>query len=172
MLIGMTGCGGGGNDGDANGAAAAAPAGPGPEDSGPITKAKMRPVLDGVTKDTGALPNDPERAALPADSSSPLAACSVTYKSYDKAASTLDLHQTNALAAALTGRGWTETKKRDVRKARDGTAVEVQAVFKKRGWTIAMDHYLGIDDQRLSLIAFEDACVKKAGGAEYVTPSS
>ncbi|MFB8208802.1 hypothetical protein [Streptomyces sp. NPDC056010] len=170
VLIGVTGCGGGGNDGDANGAAA--PGGPGPEDSGPITKAKMRLVLDGVTKDTGALPNDPKRAAFPADSSSPLAGCSATYKSYDKAASTVDLHQTNALAAALTGRGWAETKKRDVRKARDGTAREVQAVFKKRGWTIVMDHYLGIGDQMLSLIAFEDACVKKAGGAEYVTPSS
>ncbi|TRV72251.1 hypothetical protein FKN01_30540 [Streptomyces sp. 130] len=168
-MRGVTGGGGGGHDPGGNGAAAAAPR---PEDSGPITKAKMRLVLDGVTKDTGAQPNDPKWAAENAGSSSPLGACSVIYKSFDAAASTLDLHQTNALAAALTGRGWTETKKRDARKAPDGTVREVEAVFKKRGWTIVMDHYLGLHDQMLSLIAWEDACMKKAGGAEYTTPSS
>ncbi|MGW1126215.1 hypothetical protein [Streptomyces sp. NPDC002526] len=167
VLIGVTGCGGGGNDGDANGAAA--PRGPGPEDSGPITKAKMRLVLDGVTKDAGALPNDPEWAASRADSTSPLGACFVDYKSFDKAASTLDVHLTDGLASALTGRGWTEPKKRDERKARDGTVRAVQAVFKKRGWTIVLDYRAGAHDRTLSLAGFEDACVKKvqaAGGAE------
>ncbi|WP_346341929.1 hypothetical protein [Streptomyces sp. SID2563] len=169
VLIGVTGCGGGGNDGEESGAAAAAPAGPGPEDAGPVTRAKLRLVLDGVAKDTGALPNDPEWAASRADSTSPLGACFVDYKSFDKAASTLDPHLTNALAAALTGRGWTEAKKRDERKARDGTVRAVQAVFKKRGWTIVLDYRLNADDRTLSLSGFEDACVKKvqaAGGPE------
>ncbi|MFF7340846.1 hypothetical protein ACFZAT_26420 [Streptomyces sp. NPDC008163] len=165
-LIGVTGCGGGGNDRGENGVSAAAPR---PEDSGPITKAKMRLVLDSVTKDTGALPNDPKWAASLADSSSPLGACFVDYKSFGTAASTLDVHRTNALAEALTGRGWAETKKRAERKAPDGSVVAVEAVFKKRGWTIVMNYRLGAHDRTLSLGGFEDACVKKvqaAGGAE------
>lgn len=86
------------------------PVGARPEDSGPITRAKTRLVLDGVTRDVGAPPSDPEAASLMKSSENPLAACFATYKGFDTAASTLDVDRTNALAAALTGRGWTEVK--------------------------------------------------------------
>ncbi|MFJ3505732.1 hypothetical protein [Streptomyces sp. NPDC090135] len=82
VTIGVAGCGGDGTDRDANGtsAAASAPVSARPEDSGPITKAKMRLVLDGVTRDVGAPPNNPEAASEQWSSKYPLLACFVTYE--------------------------------------------------------------------------------------------
>ncbi|MCX4985808.1 hypothetical protein [Streptomyces sp. NBC_00572] len=165
VMIGVTGCGGDsiGRDEKGKPAASSAPVTARPEDSGPITKGKMRLVLDGITRDIGAPPNDPKWAASMAEPSKyPLTACFVTYRGFDTATSTLDVDRTNA----LTGRGWTETKKRNERKAPDGTVDVVGAVFKKRGWTVAMEYRLFSDNRTLSLNAFDDACVKKVRAAE------
>ncbi len=174
VTIGVAGCGGDAIDRNVNGTSAAtsAPVSARPEDSGPITKAKMRLVLDGITRDVGAPPSDPEAASMPESSKYSLAACFVTYKGFDTAASTLDVDRTNALAAALTGRGWTEVKKRNERRAPDGTVDVVGAVFKKRGWTVVMEYRLFSDNRTLSLNAYDDACVKKVRAAEDATSSN
>ncbi|MEU2510152.1 hypothetical protein ABZ621_36425 [Streptomyces sp. NPDC007863] len=174
VTMGVAGCGGDGAGRDVSGVSStpSAPVTARPEDSGPITKAKMRLVLDGVTRDVGAPPSDPEAVSMPESSEYPLAGCAVTYKGFDTAASTLDVERTNALAAALTGRGWTEANQRNERKAPDGTVDVVEAVFKKRGWTVVMEYRLFSDNRTLSLNAYDDACVKKVRVSEDATPSN
>ncbi|MFJ7629249.1 hypothetical protein ACIQZN_22415 [Streptomyces sp. NPDC097595] len=171
VAIGVAGCGGDSSDreGDRTSTAAFTPVTPRPEDSGPITKAKMRLVLDGITRDVGAPQNDPEVASRAETSDNPMAACFVEYKGFDKA---VNVDQTNALAAALTARGWTQAKKPNDRKAPHGTVDVVQAVFKKRGWTVVMDYRGSSLSRTLSLSAFNDACVKKAQAAESSTSSN
>ncbi|MFE4306620.1 hypothetical protein [Streptomyces sp. NPDC056891] len=133
----------------------------------------MRLVLDGVTADIGAPPNDPKWAASMAEPSKyPLTGCVVSYKGFDTAASTLDVDRTNALAAALTGRGWTEVKKRNERKAPDGTVDLVEAAFKKPGWTVVMEYRLFSDNRTLNLNAYDEACVKKVRAAEDAASSN
>lgn len=162
VMIGVAGCGGDGIDRKANGTAAAAR----PEDSGPITKAKLRLVLDGVTRDVGAPPTDPEWASMPESSETLLAACFVVYKALDTAGPTPATDRTDALADALTDRGWTEVTERSELKALDGTVDRVQALFKKRGWTVLMEYLLSSDSRVLSLNAYDDACAKKVNAAE------
>ena len=132
----------------------------------------MRLVLDGITRDVGAPRNDPEVASRMETSDNPMAPCFVEYKGFAKAASTLNVDRTRAVAAALTGRGWTEVKKRDEHEAPDGTVAVVQAVFKKRGWTVVMDYRGSSLSRTLSLSAFDDVCVKKAQAAEDTTSSN
>ncbi|MFJ4341648.1 hypothetical protein [Streptomyces sp. NPDC088915] len=141
---------------------AAAAASPRAEDSGPLTRAKIRLLIDSVTADTGAPPNDPDRARTPADPEpGTLPACFVTYRGFGTAAPTLDVARTDAVANALIGRGWTERKKREERTAPDGTVDVVEATFKKRGWTLVMEYRLFGDNRTLTLDAFDDACVEK-----------
>lgn len=171
VMLGVTGCGGAGGTREKGGVSAtsAASATARPEDSGPITKAKMRIVLAGVTADVGAPPNDPDWARMDAKFQiGTLGDCTVSYKGFDTAAATLDVARTNALADALTGRGWTEPHKRKERTAADGTVDLVEGVFKKRGWTVVMEYRLFTENRSLGLTAFDEACVKKvraAGGA-------
>ncbi|WUS95248.1 hypothetical protein OHA46_00525 [Streptomyces sp. NBC_00708] len=174
MTIGVAGCGGDGigRDVDRTSAARSAPVAARPEDFGAITKAKMRLVLDGITRDVGAPPSDPEWGSTLKSSDNPMAACFVVYKGFGTAASPLEVDRTDALAAALTGRGWAEDKKRTTRKAPDGTVDVVQAVFKKLGWTIVMEYRMLTDYPVLSLNAFDDACVKKAQAAEDSTSAN
>ncbi|WUS95197.1 hypothetical protein OHA46_00235 [Streptomyces sp. NBC_00708] len=47
----------------------------------------------------------------------------------------------------------------------------MEAVFKKRGWTIVMEYRL-LSTRMLSLNAFDDACVEKAQAAEDATSSN
>ncbi|WP_405899843.1 hypothetical protein OG242_22345 [Streptomyces sp. NBC_00727] len=142
-----------------------AASGPRPEDSGPITRAKMRLVLDGITEDVGAPANDPEVAARTETTDNPLGKCFVQYKGFDKTATKLDVDRARAVATALTDRGWSETKKRDDGdEASDNEIAVVRAVFKKRGWTIVMDYSQSSDFRVLSLNSFEDTCARKAQG--------
>ncbi|MFD0151138.1 hypothetical protein ACWGQ4_02370 [Streptomyces sp. NPDC055721] len=128
-------------------------------------------VLDSVTADGGAPPNDPDWARMDAKPRpGTLSDCAVSYEGFDTAAATLDVARTNALADALTGRGWTEPHKRKERTAEDGTVDLVEGVFKKRGWTVVMEHRLFTDNRSLGLTAFDDACAEKvraAGGAAF-----
>lgn len=141
--------------------------GPRPEDSGPITKAKMRLVLDGITEDVGAPANDPEVAARTETTDNPLGKCFVQYKGLDKTATKLNIDHARAVATALTDRGWSEKRGRDNdSKASDhGTAV-IRSVFKKRGWTVVMDYRQSSDFRVLSLDSFEDTCAKKAQASD------
>ncbi|MFI9297746.1 hypothetical protein [Streptomyces gardneri] len=127
--------------------------------------------LDSVTADVGAPPNDPDWARLDAKFQiGALGDCTVSYKGFDTAAATLDVARTNALADALTARGWTEPHKRKERTAQDGTVDRVEGVFKKRGWTVVMEYRLFTDKRSLGLTAFDEACVKQnraAGGAAF-----
>ncbi len=173
VMLGVTSCGGGGSAQEKNTASAptASSATARPEDSGPITKTKMRMELDSVTADVGAPPNDPDWARLDAKFQiGALGDCTVSYKGFDTAAATLDVARTNALADALTARGWTEPHKRKERTAQDGTVDRVEGVFKKRGWTVVMEYRLFTDKRSLGLTAFDEACVKQnraAGGAAF-----
>lgn len=173
VMLGVTGCGSGGagQQKDTASAPTASSATARPDDSGPITKTEMRMVLDSVTADVGAPPNDPAWARLDAKFQiGTLGDCTVSYKGLDTAAATLDVSRANALADALTGRGWTEPHKRKERTAADGTVDLVEGVFKKSGWTVVMEYRLFTDNRSLGLTAFDEACVKKvraAGGAAF-----
>ncbi|MFE7586497.1 hypothetical protein ACFU5Y_33600 [Streptomyces gardneri] len=172
VVLGVTGCGGGGGatqEKDTASRPTASSATARPEDSGAITKTEMRMELDSVTADVGAPPNDPDWARLDAKFQiGNLGDCTVSYKGFDTAAATLDVSRSNALADALTGRGWVEARKRKERTAADGTVDLVEGVFKKRGWTVVMEYRLFTDKRSLGLTAFDEACVRKvraAGGA-------
>ncbi|MFE9138890.1 hypothetical protein [Streptomyces sp. NPDC007355] len=154
--------------------AAKAAASPRAEDSGPLTKAKIRLLFDSVTADTGAPPGDPRWArTLASAAPGTLASCAVTYRGYDTAAPTLDVARTDAVADALIGRGWTESKKRQQRAGEDGTVDVVTASFAKRGWSLVMEYRLFSDNRTLSMNAFDNACVQKvrqAGNLTLPTP--
>ncbi|MFC8584713.1 hypothetical protein ACFUGD_09190 [Streptomyces sp. NPDC057217] len=171
VVLGVSGC-GGGDGGTGRGAGgASAPAGPRPEDSGPITKAKMRVVLDTVTADVGAPPNDPDWARMD-EKPRPgtLHECSLRYKGFDTAADTLDVERTDALTAALTARGWTKSPKGEKRTAEDGTIDLILAVFEKREWSPVLEYRLFSDNRTLSLTAFDKTCVERIGPVENPIP--
>ncbi len=171
VVLGVSGCGGGDGGTDRGSGGASTPAGPRPEDSGPITRAKMRVVLDTVTADVGAPPNDPDwtdvgeepRPGTPQE-------CSVGYKGFDTAADTLDVERADALTAALTARGWTKTPKEEKRTAQDGTTDLILAVFEKRGWRLVLEYRLFSNNRTLSLTAFEKACAERILSIEDSVP--
>lgn len=166
-VLGVSGCSGDGKGRETLAASAV----PRPEDSGPITKAKMRVVIDTVTADVGAPPNDPDWARMDAKPRpGTLQECSVSYKGFDTAADTLDVERTDALAAALTARGWTKSPKEQKRTAEDGTIDLIQAVFKKRDWSLVVEYRLFTDNRSLGLTAFDNTCIERIGPIENPIP--
>lgn len=163
-MLGVSGCGGDETGRPEDGVSATASAAPRPEDSGPITRAKMRVVLDTIAADVGAPPNDPDwarstRVAEPGT----LQECAVSYKGFETAADPSDVERTDALEAELTARGWTKSPGGQTETADDGTVDTVRAYFEKRGWSLTVDYRIG-HGSTLSLTAFDDACVTSVMG--------
>ncbi|MGW0854295.1 hypothetical protein [Streptomyces sp. NPDC002690] len=171
VMLGVSGCGGDGADRkEADAVPATVMAAPGPEDSGRVTREKMRVVLDKITAGVGAPPNDPDWARMEAEPRpGSLRECSVSYRGFEKAeAKTLDTKRTDALSAALIDRGWTKSPKQETETDKDGTVYMTQSVFKKRGWSLVMENRLSHTGRNLKLSAFDDECVKGATVAPEV----
>ncbi|MGW1467596.1 hypothetical protein ACWCPT_25005 [Streptomyces sp. NPDC002308] len=156
VVLGVSGCGGDGADPKEDAVPATVMAAPGPEDSGPVTRAKMRVVLDTITAGVGAPPNHPDWVRTNADPRpGSLQECSVSYRAFERV-KTLDTERTDALTAALIDRGWTKSPKQQTKTDKDGTVSMTQSVFKKRGWSLVLSYSLS----DLKLTAFDDECVE------------
>ncbi|WP_327178849.1 hypothetical protein OG599_28640 [Streptomyces sp. NBC_01335] len=162
VVLGVSGCGGDGADRKEEAVPANVMAAPGVEDAGPVTRAKMRVVLNRITAGVGAPPNDPDWARTEAEPRpGSLQECSVSYRAFEKA-KTQDTKRTDALAAALIDRGWAKSPTEQTEKHKDGTVYMTHSVFKKLGWSLVMEEWLSTERRTLKLTAFDDECVKGA----------
>ncbi|MGW2841137.1 hypothetical protein ACWCWD_25495 [Streptomyces sp. NPDC001493] len=119
VVLGVSGCGDDGADPKEDAVPATVMAAPGPEDSGPVTRAKMRVVLDTITAGVNAPPNHPDWVRMNAHPRpDTMEECSVSYRAFEKV-KTLDVKRTDALAAALVDRGWTKSPKEQTKTGKD-----------------------------------------------------
>ncbi|MFI6416945.1 hypothetical protein ACIBG6_05905 [Streptomyces sp. NPDC050842] len=161
IALGAAGCGGAGDTGVA---AKTAPPSPRPQGTGPLSKEVIRSDLDTSVADAGVPANAPKYARTFDDA--PVGSkqsCSVAFKGFGTETTPVDLARYEALVGELRERGWRQSGDRKERKDVDGAIGEVQAVLKQRGWTIVTDYASIPEEGVITLMAFEDACMKKHG---------
>ncbi|MET9374828.1 hypothetical protein ABZX98_11845 [Streptomyces sp. NPDC002992] len=167
VVLGAAGCGAG----EGGGASAAPSASARPEDSGPLTKDRVRAELDTSAADAGAPPPDPDWRAMGTRAKpGSLGACGVSYRGYGTETEPVHLRRYEAVVDELRERGWQQSGERRERKTSDGTVGEVLWVFKKRGWSLVAEFRSFPDEGYINLAAGEDACVKQAGGGTGAGP--
>ncbi|MFI8522401.1 hypothetical protein ACIGEZ_32040 [Streptomyces sp. NPDC085481] len=160
IALGTVGC--GTSDTGIGVAATTAPPSPRPQGTGPLTKDVVRADLDTSVADSGVPANDPYYARTPdrAPAGSRLS-CSVTYKGFGTESTPVDLAHYDGLVGELRERDWRQSGDRRERKDADGVIGVVSAVLKQRGWTMAAEYRITATGGVITLVAFDDACVKK-----------
>lgn len=157
LAAGGCGTGGAGTSG-----ASSPPVSAGPEDSRPLTKERALAELEGSAAEAGAPAPDPDWAAQSkkAEAGS-LGACGVDYKGFGTEGERVEVGTYDAVVGKLRERGWRESGQRTERKSDDGTVGVVQALLKKRDWTLVAE-FRGVPGPgTVTLTAFEDACVER-----------
>ncbi|SED48292.1 hypothetical protein [Streptomyces sp. TLI_105] len=159
--LGVAGCGAGDT-----GTGASAPVPPRPAGTGPLAKEVVRADFDGSVADAGVPPNAPEYGETHRDAAAgSRLSCTVAFKGFGTEDTPVDLPRYRALVGELRERGWRKAGDgRGQEVAEDGTVHVAQEVFEQRGWTLVSEHRPWGDDGVITLLAFDDACMKKAGG--------
>ncbi|MFE2236504.1 hypothetical protein ACFXA4_28620 [Streptomyces sp. NPDC059442] len=124
----------------------------------------MRTDLDTSAADAGLPANAPEYAGSNenAPAGSPRA-CGVGYKGYGTKTSPVDTARFDKVVGELRDRDWQPSGERAERKGKDGAVFEVRVILKQRGWTVVTQYRALGDDGDISLMAYDDACMKQNG---------
>jgi hypothetical protein len=165
-VLGAVGC---GADEPGTGEAATS-ASPRPEGTGPLTKAVVRADLDGSAAGAN-VPADEEfaRGHEDARAGTPRS-CSVALKAWatdpgtDTDTATIDIARYEAVVRELRERAW-RVQDRRVRKTPDGGTGYARMIFKQRGWTLFAEFMPLGENGVITLMASEDACMKKVGAS-------
>ncbi|MBO0917068.1 hypothetical protein J1C73_22980 [Streptomyces laculatispora] len=154
IALGATGCGTGAAD---TGAVAA----PRPEGTGPLAKKDVRADLDTSVADAGVPDNAPEfgRDAQEGTSGGSPRSCAVAFKGFGTDTTSVDLTRFEAVVSELRERDWQQP--REDLKGADAVG-ETRVVLKQRGWTLVAG-YMDIQKGVITLLAAEDACMKRNG---------
>lgn len=159
IALGAAGCGAS----DAGTGAAAAPASPRPKGSGPITREVVRTDLDTSAADADVPPNDPAYARMSekkAAEGSP-GSCGVGFKGFGTEATPVDVSRYEAVVSELRRRDWQQRGERTESKGDDGVILEARVLLEQRGWTLVTEYRTALDDGVITLMAFEDRCMKE-----------
>ncbi|MBT2443889.1 hypothetical protein J7E93_28095 [Streptomyces sp. ISL-36] len=163
IVLGAAGC--GTSDAGTGVAAAPVPTSPRPQGTGPLTKEVVRTDLDTSAAAAGVPANASEYARVPEDASagSPRS-CVVGFKGFGTEATPVDVARYEAVVGELRKRDWQQPRDRKERKGvDDGVIYEAQVVLKQRGWTMVAEYRTAPEDGVITLMAFEDVCMKKNG---------
>ncbi|MFJ7256901.1 hypothetical protein ACIQWV_31075 [Streptomyces sp. NPDC098085] len=163
IALGAAGC--GTSDVGTGGAAAPVSVSPRPKGTGPLTKEVVRTDLDASATAAGVPANAPEFARVyeGASAGSPQS-CGVGFKGFGSKATPVDVARFEAVVGELRERDWQQPQERTERKGvDDGVIDEARAVLKQRGWTMVAEYRTSGEDGGITLMAFEDACMKKNG---------
>ncbi|MFG2867561.1 hypothetical protein [Streptomyces sp. NPDC048338] len=171
IALGATGCGTNATSTGA-GATAAPPSAartvsPRPAGTGPLTKDVVRSDLDTSAAGAGLPANAPEFAGMNEDApaGSPRA-CGVGYKGYSTKIAPVDTARFDRMVGELRGRDWQQSGERTERKGKDGAVFEARVILKQRGWTVVTQYRALRQEGDITLMAYDDACMKKNGGAD------
>jgi hypothetical protein len=134
------------------------PASPRPTGTGPLTKEVVRTDLDASAAAVGVPANAPEYARGYEDASvGSRLSCGVGFKGFGSQATPVDAARLDAVVGELRERDWKQAGERTERKG-----VDARVVLKQRGWTMVAE-YRTPEDGVITLVAIEDACMKKNG---------
>ncbi|MEU1542054.1 hypothetical protein ABZ461_28880 [Actinacidiphila glaucinigra] len=157
IALGAAGCGASG----AGTEAAAAPASPRPKGTGPLTKEVVRTDLDASAVDAGIPANAPDFGGMneDAEAGSPRS-CGLGFKGFGTKATKVDVARWESVVGELRERDWKQAREPDKRRGSDGVVYDARVVLKQRGWTMVAE-YLSSRVGVITLLAYEDACMKK-----------
>ena len=175
IALGAAGCGtnatgtgtGTGTSATAAPPSAARTVSPRPGGTGPLTKDVVRTDLDTSAAGAGLPANAPEFAGMNEDApaGSPRA-CGVGYKGYSTKIAPVDTARFDKMVGELRGRDWQQSGERTERKGKDGAVFEARVVLKQRGWTVVTQYRALGQQGDITVMAYDDACMKKNSGAD------
>ncbi|GGT26530.1 hypothetical protein GCM10010222_80420 [Streptomyces tanashiensis] len=162
ITLGAAGC----SKSDASTGAIAAPvsASPRPKGTGPLTKEVVRADLDTSLSDAGAAANDPEYARrLEEGPASSPPSCVVVSRSIGNETTPLDFARYKAVVGELRERAWQQSGGLRERENLDGVIGDASATLRQRGWIINAQYGTAQEKSAITLMAYDDACMKKSG---------
>ncbi|MFJ6460251.1 hypothetical protein ACIQM0_04190 [Streptomyces sp. NPDC091387] len=158
IALGVTGC--GTSDTGTGAAAASAPAAPRPKGTGPLPEKVVRADLDSSAANAGVPNNAPDFARSAEErTDDSLMSCAVAFKGFGTKTTPVDLTRFEKLVSELRERDWRPPRK-DLKGA--DAVGETRVVLKQRGWSMVASH-MDIQKGVVTLLATEDACVKRTG---------
>ncbi|MFE7245830.1 hypothetical protein [Streptomyces sp. NPDC057580] len=166
VALGATSCGTSNTGAGTGTGATAAPmsASPRPTGTGPLTKNVVRTDLDTAAADAGLPANAPEFADVNADAPAGSAqACGIAFKGFGTKATPTDTARFDKVVDELRERDWQQPGDRTEYKGTDGAVYEAHVVLKQRGWTMGAEYRNAGEDGVITLMAFDDTCMKKNG---------
>ncbi|MFJ5219750.1 hypothetical protein ACIP98_34275 [Streptomyces sp. NPDC088354] len=124
----------------------------------------MRADLDTSAAAVGLSLTVPAYARMNEDAEAgTLNSCGIDFESRGTESTPLDVPRWEALVRELRERDWLQARKPEKRKFISGMTYEAIALLKQRGWTVVADYRNLHDDGVITLVALDDACVKKLG---------
>ncbi|MGN5633901.1 hypothetical protein [Streptomyces sp. AC154] len=157
IAVGAAGC---GTDDAGTEAPAPSSAAPRPEGTGPLPEKAVRADLDSSAANAGVPDNAPDYARSTEErTDDSLASCGVAFKGFGTKTTPVDLTRFEKVVSELRERDWQPP--RENRKGTDAVG-ETRVVLKQRGWSMVASH-MDIQKGVITLLATEDACVKRIG---------
>ncbi|MFI1654859.1 hypothetical protein ACH4ZU_07995 [Streptomyces sp. NPDC020472] len=137
---------------------------PRPKGTGPLTKEVVRADLGTSLSEAGAPANDPEYARKlgegPAGSPP---SCVVVFRSIGDETAPLDFARYKAVVGELRKRAWQQSGGLRERENLDGVIGDAVSALRQRGWTMDAQYGTAQEKSAITLMAYDDACMKKNG---------